>query len=98
VKVFIPESIFMEDNPWDGRTRYGVHTTVEGALKALEDFGSPGDPLVVAKSLPDEGDVILHLVGRQSEAASMSIETGPLYIFEEELQGDDRAQDPSRTL
>lgn len=30
------ESIFTEDNPWDGRTCYGNYTTLDAAKAALE--------------------------------------------------------------
>lgn len=86
MKVYIPEYICMEDNPWDGRTRYGVHTTLEGALKALGHFSyDDNDPLAVSGPL-EGGDANEWPVHRKSEEPN---EFASLWIFVEELQGAD---------
>jgi hypothetical protein len=84
MKVYIPEYICMEDNPWDGRTRYGVHTTLRGALDALKHFSDEDDPLVVTGPLEVAQDDTALPVHRESELPS---EEGSLWIFVEELQG-----------
>lgn len=50
--VYIPEAIIGDNNPWDSRRRYGVHTTLTGALAALSTVYAdmPEDkPLVATK-------------------------------------------------
>lgn len=86
--VYIAESVFIEDNPWDGRTRYGIHTSLEGALKALESFGDEDDPLKATEvdDYADYHDPDKHgrtwMVHRASE---MPREEGHLWIFKERL-------------
>jgi hypothetical protein len=84
--VFISEVVFIEDNPWDGRTRHGVSLSLEDALKTLEDFGAVDDPLIATKC--DEAHAgrgepeNAWMVHRRSEIPR---EDGTLWIFEEKI-------------
>lgn len=83
--VFIAESIFEGDNPWDGRTRYGLHVSLEGALDALKDFADPGDPLTCTRDdeAAEPSKRATYMVHRMSERPRID---GNLWIFEEELK------------
>lgn len=40
--VYIAEEIWFGDNPVDGRKRLSVHSTLDGALSALNNINGPG--------------------------------------------------------
>lgn len=86
VEVYIPEYISDSDNCWDGRTRYGIHLSLEAALEALgKVFGDAENPLTATQERDYEGNVTTPetwMVHRVSERPS---ETGSLWIFKERL-------------
>lgn len=82
--VFIAESVFIEDNPWDGRTRHGVCASLELALEALAMFSEKDDPLETTPypgAVDDQGEPTRWRVHRRSEP----FQDGVLWIFREEM-------------
>lgn len=81
--VYIPEYVDSTDNPWDGRTRYGVHLTLESALVALQFFGDEGDPMVATpgEAEPENGERA-YMVHHQSEEPD---DDGEIWIFKEKV-------------
>lgn len=87
--VYIAESIFREENPWDGRTRHGVCLSLEDALDSLGMYADEGQPLVATPreetddtDFWDEDGPIRWMVHRLDEPASWD---GHLWIFKEKL-------------
>jgi hypothetical protein len=87
--VYIAEVIFSGDNPWDGRTRYGVCLSLEDALDSLSSFAKEGMPLVATPreetddpEFWDEDGPIRWMVHRPDEGARWD---GHLWIFKERV-------------
>ncbi|GAA0936016.1 hypothetical protein [Actinocorallia libanotica] len=81
--VYIPEFVDVSDNPWDGRTRYGVHLTLESALKALAFFGEEGDPMVATPEEQEAEDgTCAYMVHMKSEEPD---DDGGIWIFKEKV-------------
>lgn len=86
--VYIPECVMEDGSPWEGRTRYGVYTTLQRAVKALETFAeSPGKGLVATVDEEStyggsEHCVEVYMVHRPDEPARLD---GSLWIFVERV-------------
>lgn len=82
--VYIPEAVDTSDNVWDGRTRYGVHLTLQSALAALEArYGGQDDPVVATQCETAHIAETDWMVHRRSEEPS---EEGMLWIFQERVR------------
>lgn len=82
--VFIPEAVDDCDNPWDGRTRYGIHFSLESALKALKHFGDDEDPLIATPSeYAYNGSIEVEAAWMVHRRSSPPSSEGMLWIFEE---------------
>jgi hypothetical protein len=84
--VYLPQYVDPADNVWDGRTSYGVYTSLAGALSALQEFSDPEGLLVTTESSDTSGGsshcVAVYMVHRESEPPRRD---GSLWIFVEKV-------------
>lgn len=86
--IYVAESVFVAENPWDGRTRHGIASSLDKALELLsETFGNVVDPLMVTPSsdkdsIGEDGSPTVWMVHHRSERPR---DEGTLWIFRESL-------------